>query len=100
MARQVLVNADNVTLPDGGTYNTGDVVVLTDDQFADVASTALGDEVTDQGNVAQDGDAVVTQAAAVAAIATPATATAEDVANKVNEILTALKGTGKPMAAS
>lgn len=34
------------------------------------------------------------QAAAVADIATPATATAEDVANKVNELLASLRAAG------
>ena len=83
MARSVTVNADNVTLPDGGTYNTGDTVTLTDEQFQEIAATALGDEVTDNGEVGG--------VSAVAAIANPATATATDVANKVNEMLAALK---------
>lgn len=117
MARQVLVNTDQTTLPDGGTYNTGDVVTLTDQQFQQIAATALGDEVTDQGRVADPGDAVVNQAAAVAA--PPAlTATAAAGANPtkaefdalladvtalrttVANTLAALKVEGGPMASA
>ena len=81
--RSVTVNVDNTTLPDGGTYNSGDTVTLTDEQFDQIAQTALGDEVTDNGAVGG--------VSAVAAIADPATATATDVATKVNEMLAALK---------
>lgn len=98
MARKVTVNADNVVLPDGNTYNTGDVATLTQEQYNELDSGALSSTVTDGGYVADADDAVVAQAADVAAIADPATATAADCANKINEILTALKASGGPMA--
>lgn len=99
MAHQVTVNADNVVLPDGNTYNTGDVVTLTDEQYGDLDSTAVsGGTLTDDGPVADAGDGVSVQGTAVAALADPATATVVDVANKVNELITALTGSGKPLA--
>lgn len=97
MARKVTVNADNVVLPDGNTYNTGDVVNLTQEQYNELDSGAKA-LLTDGGYVADADDAVVAQAADVAAIANPSTATATDCANKINEILTALKASGGPMA--
>lgn len=88
-----------VLMPDGNTYGVGDEVILTDDEWNQLSSNIITSGfVTDGGNVATDGDEVVTQAATVAAIGTPGSASAGDVATKVNEVLTALKGAGKPMA--
>ncbi len=40
----------NVQLPNGGAYKGGDIVELTDDQYKNLASSALGDEVLDAGD--------------------------------------------------
>lgn len=100
MAYVVEVQADNLVLPDGNTYNTGDEVTLTNAQYEQIASTALGDEVTLVSQTSDDGDEVSSQSAAVAPIADPATATAADVATKVNALIAALSGAGKPLASS
>ena len=102
-------------LPDGGTYNENDEVTLTDEQYEQIGASALGDEVTDLGPVGDTGGAVVAQAANVAAAAA-LTAVAAAGANptkaefdalladvtalrtKLNAVLTALTGEGKPMA--
>lgn len=83
----------------GDTLQSGDTTTLTAEEFNALNPTVVGGLLTDGGNVSDPGDAVVTQADNVAAIGDPATATAEDVANAVNAILTASKGDGKPMAA-
>jgi hypothetical protein len=46
---------NDITLPDGRQYDAGDEVVLTDAQFARIASTAIGDEVLDLGEEAAGG---------------------------------------------
>lgn len=100
MARNVTVQSGygNIQLPNGVLAQEGDTVTLTDEEFAELDTDLLGTELSDDGPATESGDQVVTQAAAVADIATPATATAEDVANKVNELLAALRGAGKPLA--
>lgn len=109
MARSVTIAAgkSNVQLPNGGVYDAGKTVILTDAQFDAIADSLIPGTIIDNGATGEVGDAVVTQAATVAAIATAdATdlASAVTLANankaKINEILTALKGTGKPMASA
>jgi len=106
---------NGVALPNGGSYNAGAEVTLSDDEFSKIAATALGDEVLDLGAVDAD-DFVSVQAAhvaaAVALTSAPITggespteaeynALQADVAalrTKLNAVLTALTGAGKPMA--
>ena len=65
MPHKVLVNVDGVDLPNGLTYTTGQSVVLTDPQFAQLGPAVFTDgTLTDQG--AQGGGAVSAQAADVA----------------------------------
>ena len=140
MARQVTIAAgkSNVLLPDGGTYNAGDVVILTDAQFSQLRQALIPATVIDDGVVEGVEDQVVTQSANIAAIGaltstapaaltavaaagaaptdaefdalladvtalrTTLAATQADVATvrtKVNAILTALTGSGLPIAA-
>lgn len=119
MPRQVQIGGgySNVQLPNGRAYNAGATVILTDEEFDRLDPDVIGTRVIDQGRVASSGDAVVTQAAVVAA---PAALTSTNAAGAnptqaefnalradvsalrgtVADLLTALKGTGKPMAAS
>ncbi len=55
-----------------------------------ILGIAMGDKVKGE----EVADAVDAQAAVVAAVATPATATAEDVANTLNEVIAALQAAG------
>ena len=118
MAHKVTVNANNVELPDGKAYNTGDLVTLTDEQFNQIPSAAFsgGSPVlTDSGTAPNVDDSVYTQGthvatlgaltSAVAAGATPTkaeydTLRADVQANRtaLNAVITAITGTGKPMA--
>lgn len=100
MARSVTVQSgyNQIQLPGGVLANEGQTVILTDEQFEQLDQSLLGTELSDDGPTASSGDAVVSQAANVADIADTGTATLVDVGNKVNEILAALKGNGKPMA--
>lgn len=127
MAHRVTVNANQVKLPNGGTYNTGAVVVLEDEEFSLLSPTAFtgGSPVlTDNGELG--GGAVSAQATDVAnvgaltAVAVSTTnavdlATAEALANAnkvqinalvadvatlrtaLNSLLTNLRVTGGPM---
>ncbi len=105
MGRRVTIRAglSNIQLPDGGNYKGGDSVVLTDQQFQQIAPTALGDEVIDAGYSADPGDAVVAQApsvnltSTVAAGANPTKAEFDALRADVSAILSALKGAGRPM---
>lgn len=58
MPHQVTVVTPQTTLPNNGTYPAGAVVVLTDDQYAQLSSTAFNTALTDGGAVA--GDTVAT----------------------------------------
>lgn len=100
MSRQVTIQSgySNVVLPDRGSYDAGDVVVLTDEEFAGLAPGIVGSVVSDDGQVADETDAVTSQGATVADIADPASATAEAVANKVNEALGQLRGETRALA--
>lgn len=153
MAREVEIatGKSNVQLPNGGVYDAGDVVVLTDAQYAQINQAFIPDTIIDNGVVEGLDDAVVTQAAVVTAPAAltssaPAAVTSSQVATangsdptttqalanalkvaynaaqvdvaalratlaavqvdvaairtKQAAILTALKGTGKPMASA
>lgn len=119
MARSVTIASgkNNVLLPDGGTYNDGDTVVLTDAQFDEIRDALIPGTIIDNGATGELGDAVVTQAATVAApaalTATAAAGAAPTAAEfdalladvtalrtTVAAILTALKGAGKPMASA
>lgn len=70
MGRQILVNKDDVVI-DGADHNTGDVVIVSDDEFA--ALTAAGrfsggsPLLTDQGAHADSGDGVYASSVAPAA---------------------------------
>lgn len=76
MARSVTIAAGktNVQLPDGGSYDAGKTVTLTDAQFNQINSALIPGTVIDNGFVA-GGDAVTTQGTDVANLAA-ATATA------------------------
>lgn len=101
MARNVTVQSgyNNIQLPNGVLANDGDTVTLTDEEFAALDPDVLGTILSDDGPTAESGDEVVLQGVAVADIADPGTATATDVANKVNELLAALRGAGKAISA-
>lgn len=116
MARQVTIAAgqSNVQLPDGTGYNAGDVVILTDAQFEQIADHLIPSIVIDNGPTGITGDEVVDQAAVVAAPAalTSVDAAAPPTAAEFNALradvvavrdtlaatLVALKGPGKPMS--
>lgn len=51
MARQILVNKNQVTLPNGHTGNTGQVFVLTDEEFAQLAAGVADGTFTDEGEL-------------------------------------------------
>ncbi len=119
MARSVTVNKKNVTI-DNQVYQTGDVVTVTDAQFNSLTNAgAFGGgspTLTDGGAAANPGDNVYTQGATVAAPTALTSAAASggeapteaeynalrtDVSNlrtTVANLLTALKGAGKPLA--
>lgn len=66
MPRQVTVNVNQTELPNNITYQAGNVVVLTDDQWAQVSPTAILDgTLTDGGNVALGGHKVTVNVANV-----------------------------------
>jgi hypothetical protein len=44
---RIKTGVKDIVLPDGNTYQGGNIVTLTDDQYADLAPTAIGDEVLD-----------------------------------------------------
>ncbi len=69
MARSVTIASgkNNVLLPDGGTYNDGDTVTLTDAQFDEIRDALIPGTIIDNGATGELGDAVVTQAPTVAA---------------------------------
>lgn len=111
MARRVRTEASLVSLPKGPDNETqrieasGTEVTLTDAEYARLSPTAFtSGKLTDLGAVAEPGDAVVTQAAAVtmastvAAGANPTKAEFDALRTDVSNILAALKGAGKPMA--
>lgn len=116
MSRSVTIASgqSNVQLPNGGVYQAGQSVLLTDEQFAKISPSLIPGTVVDNG---YQGDGVTTQAAAVAAPAALTSVVAAganptkaeydalraDVSalrTTVANLLTALKGTGKPMASS
>ncbi len=70
MARQVTIAAgkSNVLLPNGATYDAGDVVILTDAQFAQIDQDLIPGTIEDDGVVEGVEDQVVTQAANIGAI--------------------------------
>jgi hypothetical protein len=119
MPRQVTIGNGhtNVELPNGLSYDAGDVVVLTDAEWDQISSTAVSSgAIVDNGEVDAN-DLVSVQAAVVAA---PAALTSTNAAGAnptqaefnalradvtalrttIANLLTALKGTGKPMASS
>lgn len=118
MARSVTVNVDNVVVG-GAEHDSGDVVTITNEEFADLTAAGRFTDgtLTDGGATADDGDSVYTQGAAVAAAAALTSAQitggespteAEynalqaDVAalrTKVNALIAALTGAGKPLSA-
>lgn len=106
MARQVTVNEDNTHLPGKpAPYNTGDEVVLTAEEFALLDASHIGTTVTDDGPVGEAGDEVVAQGTAVAdldqTISDPPTqAEVQALSDKVDELLAALRGAGKPLASA
>lgn len=106
MARQVTVNEDNVHLPgQPAPHNTGDEVVLTAEEFAELDSSHIGTTVTDDGAVGEAGDEVVAQGTAVADLnqdisATYVEAEVQAISDKVDELLAALRGDGKPLASA
>lgn len=117
MARSVTIASGktNVLLPNGGTYNAGQTVILLDREYALINQALIPGTIVDNGVTAGLDDSVVTQATTVAApaaitsvVAAGANPTkaeydalrADVVALRttVASILTNLKGTGKPMA--
>ena len=141
MAREVEIatGKSNVQLPNGGVYDAGDTIILTDAQYAQISQSLIPGTIIDNGVVEGLDDGVVTQAGTVAAPAAltssaPAALTAAaaagaaptdaefdalladvtalrttlaavqaDVAalrTTLAATLTALKGTGKPMASA
>lgn len=68
MSRSVEIAAgkSNVQLPNGGSYDAGDVVVLTDEEFAQIDADLIPGTIIDNGGLADD-DLVNVQAATVAA---------------------------------
>lgn len=106
MAHSVTIAAGKyaVNLPNGFAYDAGTTVTLTDDQYGILNQALIPTYVIDNGPVATGGDAVVTQGAAVSAIATadgsdPTTtqALANATKAKVNALIAALTGSGKPL---
>lgn len=71
MARQVTIagGKSNIQLPNGQMYSDGDVVILSDAQFAQLDQDLIPGTVIDNGIVAGVEDQVITQGAAVAAAA-------------------------------
>ena len=119
MARSVTIASGKkgIVLPNGGMYDAGATVILTDSEFAKIRQSLIPGTVVDNGIVAGVEDSVITQAAVVAAPAaltsaaaagaTPTKAEFDKVVadltalrTTVANLLTALKGSGKPMAAS
>lgn len=119
MARSVTIASGkkNILLPNGGSYDAGQTVVLLDSQFAQIRQSLIPGTVIDNGIVAGVEDAVITQAAAVAApaaltsvVAAGANPTKAEydalradvtaLRTTVANLLTAIKGTGKPMASA
>lgn len=70
MAREVEIASgkSNVQLPNGGVYQAGDTVVLTDAQYAQINQALIPGTVIDNGVVEGVEDEVVTQAANIAAV--------------------------------
>jgi hypothetical protein len=111
---QVLVNKNEVTLPNGMTYNTGAQVILDDDTASLLGQDVFSDgTLTNQGEVGTTGDSVTTQGSAVtltsAQISTTGTGTETTdfttLATALNKLQadvtalnTALSGPGKALA--
>lgn len=107
MARTVQIAAGlkTVQLPNGFAYDGGALVVLTDDQYKQIKASLFPGTLIDLGPAADVGDEVVDQGSAVAQVTTANgidLATTQALANalktKVNELLAALSGVGKPLA--
>lgn len=94
----------NVQLPDGGHYDAGKTVTLTDEEFAQIPSHLFPGTVIDAGAVASAGDAVVTQGTHVtltsanAAGANPTQAEFNALRADVVALAAALEGTGRALA--
>jgi len=108
MSRSVTIASgkSNVLLPNGTLYQAGDTVTLTDAEFAQISASLIPSYVVDNGPVADVGDEVVVQGAAVtltgaaAAGATPTKAEFDAVVDDVTALHTSLTGTGKALASA
>jgi hypothetical protein len=110
---QVASGQHQIQLPDGLPYDEGDIITLTDEQFANLDPNAIGTVLVDLGTV-DPADAVSVQAGNIAAMgaltsanAAGGTPTAAEhnavvadlvaMRTKLNALIADLTGAGKPM---